>query len=113
MHTSSPSRNRNSIADSKMSVTASPRRNRDSVYSGSSLPAPSAVGEFKGWFANLFNWKAQQYVLHSVDNCATTREEVKRLLEGFGVEVRVEKEDVHGWGVLKCKVDEQYGMSVL
>jgi hypothetical protein len=89
-----------------MSVAASPRRNRDSTYANSSLPAPSsAVGEFKGWFANLFNWKAQQYVLHSVDNCATTREEVKRLLEGFGVDVKVEKEDAHGWGVLRCKVE--------
>ena len=74
------------------------------------VPAPSAVGEFKGWFANLFNWKAQQYVLHSVDNCQTTREEVARLLKSFGCSVILE--DTQGWGVLKCKMDEQYGQSV-
>lgn len=73
---------------------------------GSSL-LPPPVGEFKGWFSNLFNWKAQQYILHSVDNCSTTREEAMRLLEHFGASVVLE--DVQGWGVLRCKVDEAYG----
>lgn len=68
------------------------------------------VGEVKGWFANLFNWKAQQYVLHSADNCLTTRDEVTRLLQTFGCHVVLE--DAQHWGVLKCKMDEIYGETI-
>ena len=105
MHTSSPSKIRNADAS-----TAIPSQ-RNTIYTPASTPAPSAVGEFKGWFANLFNWKAQQYVLHSVDNCLTTRDEVARLLETFGCAVTLE--DAQGWGVLKCRVEEQYGQFIV
>jgi len=67
------------------------------------------VGEFRGWFSNLFNWKTPTYVLHSYNNCLTTRDETARLLEDFGVSVLLE--DVQGWGVLKCKVDDVLDVS--
>jgi len=67
-------------------------------------PPVAVVGEFKGWFSNLFNWKAQQYTLYSVDNCQTTRQEALRLLEKFGV-VLVDE----GTGTLKCRVEDGYG----
>lgn len=73
----------------------------------SAILASPAVGEFKGWFSNLFNWKAQQYVLYSVDNCLTTRDEVMRLLGLFGVNVLLE--DAQGWGILRCRAEEGYG----
>ena len=68
------------------------------------------VGEVKGWFANLFHWKAQQYVLYSVDNCLAIRDESTRLLNHFGCQVILE--DAQGWGVLKCRMDESHGMSL-
>jgi hypothetical protein len=37
----------------------------------------------------------------------TTRDETARLLMDFGVSVVLE--DVQGWGVLKCKVDDVTG----
>ncbi|KLO14368.1 Pkinase-domain-containing protein [Schizopora paradoxa] len=74
------------------------------------LHAPAVVGEFKGWFANLFNWKAQQYTLHSTDSCVVTREEATRLLESFGCQVSLD--DSHGWGALRCRFDETAGSAL-
>ena len=72
------------------------------------MASPSlAVGEVKGWFANLFNWKAQQYILHSVDNCLATRDEAARIFQNLGCQVVLE--DAQGWGVLKCRMDEVHG----
>lgn len=68
-------------------------------------PPVAVVGEFKGWFSNLFNWKAQQYTLYSVDNCHATRQEALRLLEKFGVVMVVDE----GAGSLKCRVEDGYG----
>lgn len=68
----------------------------------------SPVGEVKGWFANLFNWKAQQYVLHSVDNTITTRDEAARILQSLGCHVILE--ETQGWGVLRCRMEEVFGM---
>ncbi|KAA1472090.1 Pkinase-domain-containing protein [Dentipellis sp. KUC8613] len=72
-----------------------------------SSPSPSllgspAVGEFKGWFSNLFNWKTQTYALHSLDGAGATRAEACRLLSHFGVSVHQED------GVLRCRVDDGY-----
>lgn len=76
------------------------------------IASPSiAVGEVKGWFANLFNWKAQQYVLHSVDNCLATRDEAARIFQALGCQVVLE--DAQGWGVLKCRMDEVHGEKIL
>lgn len=68
----------------------------------STMLGSPAVGEFKGWFSNLFHWKAQSYVLYSMDGVATTRSEVHRLLQALGVSVL---EDFQ-WGILKCRADD-------
>lgn len=63
------------------------------------------VGEFKGWFSNLFNWKAQTYVLCSTNDIIATRNETTRLLEILGVVVALED-----GGQLRCRVGD--GMSL-
>jgi len=60
------------------------------------------VGEFKGWFSNLFNWKAQTHALQSQKGIAATRTEVRRLLAQCGVVVQQEE------GTLRCRVDDGY-----
>ena len=70
-------------------------------------PPPSilgspAVGEFKGWFSNLFHWRIQSYLLYSADDVVTSRNEVRQLLQALGVSVL---EDFQ-WGILKCRADD-------
>ena len=69
-----------------------------------SILASPVVGEFKGWFSNLFNWKSQTYVLCSTDNIFTTRNETISLLQQFGVVIALE--DADAWGQLRCRVDD-------
>ncbi|KAH7906608.1 kinase-like domain-containing protein [Hygrophoropsis aurantiaca] len=64
----------------------------------------SPVGEFKGWFSNLFNWKAHTYVLCSTDDISATRNEAIRILEQLGVAVALEEIDGHG--LLKCRMND-------
>lgn len=66
------------------------------------------VGEFKGWFSNLFHWKPQSYVLYSVDDPISTRHEIARLLEQFGVVIALEDNVERGWMTVKCRVDDVY-----
>jgi hypothetical protein len=72
----------------------------------------SPVGEFKGWFSNLFNWRAHTYVLCSTNNLAATRTETIRILEQLGVTIALEDPDSmhpHGGGtaaVLRCRTNE-------
>ncbi|EKM57552.1 uncharacterized protein PHACADRAFT_206451 [Phanerochaete carnosa HHB-10118-sp] len=63
-----------------------------------------AVGEFKGWFSNLFHWKVQSYLLYSSDDVATSRNEVRQLLQGLGISVL---ED-YQWGIFKCRAEDVY-----
>ncbi|RPD75460.1 Pkinase-domain-containing protein [Lentinus tigrinus ALCF2SS1-7] len=70
-----------------------------------------AVGEFKGWFSNLFHWKVQSIVLYSVLDLPTTRSETIRLLEYFGVSLAVE--DRSGFSVLLCRMDDVHDGSVI
>ncbi|EGN92854.1 hypothetical protein SERLA73DRAFT_163815 [Serpula lacrymans var. lacrymans S7.3] len=69
-----------------------------------SLLTSPVVGEFKGWFSNLFSWKAHTYVLCSTDNIFTTRYETTRLLETYGISVALEETDGHG--LLRCRVND-------
>lgn len=71
---------------------------------GSLLGSP--VGEFKGWFSNLFHWKAQSYLLYSVDDLRTTRTETIRLMEQLGILVL--PEDHQGWCILRCRLDDTH-----
>lgn len=72
----------------------------------------SPVGEFKGWFSNLFNWRAHTYVLCSTNNFAATRTETIRILEQLGVTVVLEDPDgMHAQGggtsvILRCRTNE-------
>ena len=68
----------------------------------------SPVGEFKGWFSNLFNWRAHTYVLCSTNNLAATHAEAIRILEQLGVTIALEDPDgMHGpAAVLRCRTNE-------
>lgn len=86
----------------------SKRPNNDPPYltasPAMSILASPVVGEFKGWFSNLFNWKTQTYILCSTDDISTTRNETTRLLKQFGVVVALE--DADGLGRLRCRTDD-------
>ncbi|TBU62648.1 Pkinase-domain-containing protein [Dichomitus squalens] len=92
---------------------AAPLQKRSTFSMGSptrvTSPGPASalspgVGEFKGWFSNLFHWRVQTLCLYSILDVATTRAETTRLLEHFGV--LVSTEDKTGLSVLLCRVDE-------
>ncbi|PCH35209.1 hypothetical protein WOLCODRAFT_107140 [Wolfiporia cocos MD-104 SS10] len=70
----------------------------------SSVIGSPVVGEFKGWFSNLFHWRVQSYLLYSVLDVFTTRNETERLLGRFGIVSALEEND--GWHVLKCRTDD-------
>ncbi|KAI0332802.1 Pkinase-domain-containing protein [Cubamyces sp. BRFM 1775] len=74
--------------------------------SPSSTGMSPAVGEFKGWFSNLFHWKVQSYLLYSLLDLATTRSETIRLLEHFGAAVAMEENG--GWSVLRCRIEDTH-----
>ncbi|KAG1736084.1 uncharacterized protein EDB91DRAFT_1142665 [Suillus paluster] len=86
---------------SKRSILGSPLQISSPVMP-SILASP--VGEVKGWFSNLFNWKAHTYVLCSTDTLYATRNEAVRILEQFGVVVGLEETDGHG--VLRCRMSD-------
>ncbi|KAJ7211328.1 hypothetical protein GGX14DRAFT_449900 [Mycena pura] len=84
----------------------------------SRLTSP-VVGEFKGWFSNLFNWKGQPGtgVVYSSDGFEKTRREVGLLLEKLGILVegcgfsfaegtKRAGDDFSTGMVLRCKVEE-------
>lgn len=86
--------------------------------STSRLMTSPIVGEFKGWFSNLFNWKnninAQAGVLYSVDSVYKTRADIGRILDGLGVVVEGGGFDrgmtqADCTGLLKCKVEDPSG----
>lgn len=70
----------------------------------SAILGSPAVGEFKGWFSNLFHWKVQSYLLYSTNDVTTSRNEVRQLLQGLGISVL---EDFQ-WGIFKCRADDVY-----
>ncbi|KAF9467937.1 hypothetical protein BDZ94DRAFT_1248098 [Collybia nuda] len=86
--------------------------------SSNRLLTSPAVGEFKGWFSNLFNWKNQAHahggVLYSSDDVSKTRADIGRLLNGFGIFVEGGGFDksmspANPGGALKCRVEESNG----
>lgn len=89
------------VHPSKRSILGSPLQISSPVMP-SILASP--VGEVKGWFSNLFNWKAHTYVLCSTDTIHATRNEAVRILEQFGVIVGLEETDGHR--VLRCRMND-------
>lgn len=99
---------------SGMDIIGSPAQHKRATFSTIGSPTPMsppslllgspAVGEFKGWFSNLFHWKVQSFLLYSVDDVTATRNEIIRLFDTLGIVIL---ED-HQWGVLKCRVEDAY-----
>ncbi|KAJ7064857.1 kinase-like domain-containing protein [Mycena amicta] len=111
---------------STLSILTSPvvLNNASNDSPGSRLTSP-VVGEFKGWFSNLFNWKGttpgQQTpgtgVIYSADGLDKTRRDVGLLFEKLGVTVEGSGftfaegsdrgEDDFAMGMsLRCRVEE-------
>ncbi|KAI1788670.1 Pkinase-domain-containing protein [Ganoderma leucocontextum] len=83
----------------------SPGRATSPPAVASALLSPG-VGEFKGWFSNLFHWRVQTLCLYSVLDVPTTRVETTRLLENFGVSISTDEKT--GLSVLFCRVDDAH-----
>ncbi|KAK7044667.1 kinase domain-containing protein [Favolaschia claudopus] len=93
------------------------------VTTTSRLTSP-VVGEFKGWFSNLFSWKGNQNpfpgtgVIYSLDGLEKTRREVGLMLERLGITVEGSgfscfmdgsvngEDDPMTASTLRCKVEE-------
>lgn len=83
-----------------------------SATSSSKILTSPVVGEFKGWFSNLFNWKSQSSqggVLYSVDGLQQTKLDIARLLEGIGINLGHSATDnlqPELFDVLLCRIDQ-------
>ncbi|KAF8962634.1 hypothetical protein BDZ97DRAFT_1824757 [Flammula alnicola] len=80
--------------------------------SANRILASPVVGEFKGWFSNLFNWKHSNGhggILYSSDDIHRTRLNVARLLENLGITLGnapAEFYQPEQAEVLFCRVDQ-------
>ena len=92
-------------------IALSPPVHHSATSSSKVLTSP-VVGEFKGWFSNLFNWKSQSSqggVLYSVDGLQKTKLNIARLLEGIGINLGHSAADnlqPELFDVLLCRVDQ-------
>jgi hypothetical protein len=83
-----------------------------SATSSSRILTSPVVGEFKGWFSNLFNWKPQSSqggVLYSFDDLQQTKLNIARLLEGIGINLGHSAADnlqPELFDVLLCRIDQ-------
>ena len=83
-----------------------------SATNSSKILTSPVVGEFKGWFSNLFNWKSQGSqggVLYSVDGLQQTKLDIARLLEGIGINLGHSAADnlqPELFDVLLCRIDQ-------
>lgn len=100
---------------SSISAVATPTTPSPAPASAKRLASP-VVGEFKGWFSNLFNWKNQPNagVLYSPDDIHKTRFEVGRLLQGLGISFGATggSDGVSDDFVLKCQVQENVHLNL-
>lgn len=71
-----------------------------SVLGSPILSPPAVVGEFKGWFSNLFSWKPHTQVLYASSNVGETHSETARVLTALGIILALED------GVLRCRTDD-------
>lgn len=89
--------------------------------SANRILASPVVGEFKGWFSNLFNWKNSNGhggILYSSDDIHRTRADVARLLDNLGITVNTAASELGGSSsinadhpanaaeVLCCRIDQ-------
>jgi hypothetical protein len=70
------------------------------------------VGEFKGWFTNLFGWKGNQQppsgtgVLYAPETVSKTHADVRRFMHSLGVTVEEAVGDGAEVLALRCRVDD-------
>ncbi|KAL1663948.1 kinase-like domain-containing protein [Schizophyllum commune] len=93
---------------------ATPPRNRALSVLGSpiTLGSPNAsmkspvVGEFKGWFSNLFHWKNHTTadVIYSANDAVRTRREAIGILQSMGVLIEGAAADAGGC-MVRCRVE--------
>jgi hypothetical protein len=72
------------------------------AFSDSSFTLPSTPR--RSWFGNVFKFKPTSFVLLSIHDAYTSREECRRMLVGLGI--RVTLTHAEGLGILRCKLDE-------
>ncbi|KIM83127.1 hypothetical protein PILCRDRAFT_819894 [Piloderma croceum F 1598] len=72
------------------------------AFSDGSFTLPSTPR--RSWFGDVFKFKPTSFVLLSVYDAYTSREECRRVLVGLGIRVTLAHSE--GLGVLKCKLDE-------
>ncbi|KAF7344601.1 Protein kinase domain-containing protein [Mycena sanguinolenta] len=104
-----------------LSTTTNQHTPTEAAITSSRLTSP-VVGEFKGWFSNLFSWKGNHPspgtgVIYSPDGLEKTRREVGLLLEKLGIvvegsgfssfpEAARAEDDLVAAMALRCKVEE-------
>lgn len=72
------------------------------AFSDNSFALPSTPR--RSWFGNVFKFKPTSFVLLSVHDAYTSREECRRMLVGLGIRVTLTHRE--GLGILKCKLAE-------
>ncbi|KAJ6588852.1 hypothetical protein B0H19DRAFT_1248448 [Mycena capillaripes] len=103
-------------------ITLSTATNHPEAAATSSRLTSPVVGEFKGWFSNLFSWKGSHHppgtgVIYSPDGLEKTRREVGLLIERLGIVVEGSgfsfpegagnaEDDFTAATALRCKVEE-------
>lgn len=80
-----------------------------SVGSNRLVTSP-VVGEVRGWFTNLFNWKSGgQGMFYSIHDLSRSRMDIARILESFGVTIEsigsTTATDANHGDVLRCRID--------
>ncbi|KAJ7158352.1 kinase-like domain-containing protein [Mycena crocata] len=113
-----------SLLASPINLTTATNHPAAESSTASRLTSP-VVGEFKGWFSNLFNWKGHNShhpspgtgVIYSPDGLEKTRREVGLLFERLGIVVEGsgftfaeglgdDEDDFTAGMALRCKVEE-------
>ncbi|KDR80154.1 hypothetical protein GALMADRAFT_277414 [Galerina marginata CBS 339.88] len=80
--------------------------------SANRILASPVVGEFKGWFSNLFNWKQSNGhggVLYSNDDIHRTRSDVAQILDNLGITLSTSAGETYRSElaeILFCRLDQ-------
>ncbi|KAJ7686665.1 hypothetical protein B0H17DRAFT_1071469 [Mycena rosella] len=116
-----PKRSTISLLASPITLSTATNNHPITDATTSRLTSP-AVGEFKGWFSNLFSWKGHSHhagtgVIYSPDGLEKTRREVGLLFERLGIVVEGcgfsfaegtgnGEDDFTAGMALRCRVEE-------
>jgi len=93
------------IEPRRFSAKLSRRISINSQSSSSSASSQAGTAHTpKRWLTGLFKFKSSQYILTSVHDASTTRNECRRLL--MDMDIRVIFNENEHLGILKCRLDE-------